>query len=218
MSVDRSAKLHAIAQQVATCTLCALYENAKNPVPGAGNADAEIVFIGEGPGEQEDLQGLPFIGRSGRYLDYLLGLIEMNRDQVFIANVVKHRPPANRDPLPDEIAACAPYLSDQLAVIDPLVIVTLGRFSMARYFPNAKITQVHGQPRFEERLAYFPMFHPAAALRNPGLRADMEADIRRLPSLIEEVRRRRGDSGPIAPLNDGTGSDEDAPPHQLSLF
>jgi len=216
---DRAAALAAIAERVRVCTLCILYKEANRAVPGAGDPHAEIVFIGEGPGQREDQLGLPFVGRSGDYLNYLLNLIDLKREQVFITNVVKHRPPDNRDPLPDEIAACKPYLDEQLALIDPAVIVTLGRFSMARYFPNAKITQIHGQPRYDERCAYYPLFHPAAALRTPALRRDMEADIRRLPAVIAEVKARRAAvAGPPPPAAPAAPAAPDAPPTQLPLF
>lgn len=226
MTTTNAERLQAIAARVATCTACRLHEGARNPVPGAGSPTAEIVIIGEAPGEQEDIQGVPFVGRSGKYLDYLLNLIGMSRNDVFIANVAKHRPPGNRDPLPDEIAACRPYLDEQLAVLEPLLIVTLGRFSMARYFPDAKISKIHGQPRFDGGMAYYPLYHPAAALRNPDLRWDMEEDIKRIPGLLDEVRKRRatlnGQPAPAPtsepappPADDGDG---DEPPKQLSLF
>ncbi|MBK8139305.1 MAG: uracil-DNA glycosylase [Chloroflexi bacterium] len=217
---ERAQRLKQIADQVAACRLCRLYEKTTNPVPGSGDPNAEIVFVGEGPGEQEDLQGLPFVGRSGQYLDYLLSLIGMKRSQVFIANVVKHRPPGNRDPQPDEILACQPYLDTQLQILDPLLIVTLGRFSMARYFPNAKISSIHGTPRYEERIAYYPLYHPAAALRNPGLRQDMEDDINRIPALLAEVRKLR--SGAVTLEVEESASalppEDDSPLRQLSLF
>ncbi len=217
MTQDRAAALAAIAEQVRTCRLCRLYERATRPVPGAGSPEAEIMFIGEGPGYHEDQQGLPFVGRSGDYLNYLLKLIGLTRDAVFIANVVKHRPPENRDPLPDEIVACKPYLDQQIAVIDPLVIVTLGRFSMARYFPEGKISQIHGRPRYDDSRAYYPLFHPAAALRAPELRRDMEADIRRLPEVLAEVKARRASSQ--APARADTPDEPPpGPPKQLSLF
>ncbi len=206
---DRAAALAAIAQRVRVCTLCRLYQGATNPVPGAGDSYAEIVFVGEGPGQNEDRQGLPFVGRSGEYLNYLLNLINLKREQVFITNVVKHRPPDNRDPLPDEIAACKPYLDEQLALIDPAVIVTLGRFSMALFFPkDARITKIHGHPlRANERI-YYPLFHPAAVLRNPNLRPAMEADFKRIPELVAEISRSsKSDDSPPPP-----------PPQQLSLF
>ena len=219
MTDDRVAALQAIADQIKDCTRCPLYEGTTNSVPGAGDPFAEIMFIGEGPGFHEDRQGLPFVGRSGDYLTYLLKLINLERDQVFITNVVKHRPPENRDPTPDEIIACKSFLDEQVALIQPAVIATLGRFSMARYFPNAKISQIHGQPKYEGEpvTAYYPLFHPAAALRNPGLRRDMEADINRLPDIIAEVKKRRGGE---VPADDAVESqpDDDQPPQQLSLF
>lgn len=232
--MDNAQRLQAIADRVAKCTACRLHEKAKNPVPGAGSPTAEIVIIGEAPGEQEDIQGLPFVGRSGKYLDYLLNLIGLKRDDVFIANVAKHRPPDNRDPLPDEITACKSFLDEQLAVIKPLVIMTLGRFSMARYFPDAKISKVHGQPRYEAEMAYYPLYHPAAALRNPDLRWDMEDDIKRIPAILAEVRKRRGippvdaapaatpespvETTPIQPENQKPDEDDSSPFRQLSLF
>jgi uracil-DNA glycosylase len=216
MTQDRAESLAAIAAQVKMCTKCDLYRGTTNAVPGAGNIYTEIMFIGEGPGFNEDKQGLPFVGRSGDYLNYLLNLINLNRDQVFITNVVKHRPPENRDPLPDEIIACKGYLDEQVTLINPPVIATLGRFSMARYFPGEKISQIHGQPKYddEKSRAYYPLFHPAAVLRNPGLRRDMEADIKRLPEIIEKVKAMRNAEAP-------TPKDDDkpnGPPRQLSLF
>lgn len=215
MTEDHAAALKAIADEIRACTRCPLYQGTTNPVPGAGDPHAEIMFIGEGPGFHEDRQGLPFVGRSGDYLNYLLNLIDLERGQVYITNVVKHRPPENRDPQPDEIVACKAYLDRQIEIIQPAVIATLGRFSMARYFPNAKISQIHGQPKYggEPITAYYPFFHPAAALRNPGLRKDMEADFRRLLEVVAEVKKRRAgaDSGKDQP-------DDDLPMQQLSLF
>lgn len=213
MEPDRAALLAAIAQEVRNCKQCRLHENTTNAVPGAGSPRAEIMFIGEGPGFHEDKQGLPFVGRSGDYLEKLLRMIDLRREDVFIGNVVKHRPPENRDPLPDEISACKAFLDRQVDALDPLVIVTLGRFSMARYFPNGKITQIHGQPKFDERRAYFPLFHPAAVLRNPGLISAMEADFRKLPGLLQDIRARRAAAQKPPP--------PEPPPEkpvQLSLF
>ena len=217
MTDDYAAQLAAIAAEIRDCTACRLYSGAQNPVPGYGDPQANILFIGEAPGAEEDRQGLPFVGRSGRYLDYLLELIGMKRKQVFITNVVKHRPPENRDPQSDEIVACKAFLDRQFTIIDPLVVATLGRFSMARYFPNAKISRIHGQPRYDAQRAYYPLYHPAAALRNPSLRYDMEADIRRLPEIVEEMRRRRErGGGSETPPDDAPPEDEE--PKQLSLF
>jgi DNA polymerase len=215
MPEDRAKLLAAIAEEIRVCTRCRLYEHATNPVPGAGNPNAEIMFIGEGPGFNEDKQGLPFVGRSGDYLNYLLKLINLKREEVFIANVVKHRAPENRDPLPDEITACKPYLDRQTEILDPLVIVTLGRFSMSRYFPNGKITQIHGQPKFDATRAYLPLFHPAAVLRNSALQRDMEADVKRIPELVEKVRAMRA-KNPQTPPKEEENPEE--PPQQLKLF
>jgi uracil-DNA glycosylase family 4 len=217
MAEDRAARLAAIAEQVRKCKLCRLYEHAIQGVPGAGDPNAEIMFIGEGPGYNEDKQGLPFVGRSGDYLEKLLKLLNLKRDQVFIGNVVKHRPPENRDPLPDEIIACKPYLDNQIAIIDPLIIVTLGRFSMARYFPNGKITQIHGKPNFDEQRAYYPLFHPAAVLRNPGLEPQMEADFKRIPEILEQVKaiRKKGGAKAAPPVEE---KPKEGPPTQLKLF
>ncbi len=216
MTEDRAAVLAAIAAEVRVCKACRLWEGTTNAVPGAGNPNAEIMFIGEGPGFNEDKKGLPFVGRSGDYLEKMLKLINLQRDQVFIANVVKHRPPENRDPLPDEMAACKPYLDRQIEVINPLVIVTLGRFSMARYFPNGKITQIHGTPKYENGRAYYPLFHPAAVLRNPTLEPQMEADFKRLLEVITEVKTQRAKS--IKPADNKTEPPPSGPPKQLSLF
>ena len=230
MTEDRAAQLAAIATEIGTCTACRLHENATNPVPGYGDPAAEILFIGEAPGFNEDKQGLPFVGRSGKYLDYLLELIDLKREQVFITNVVKHRPPENRDPQSDEIIACKDFLLRQFAIIDPLVVATLGRFSMQQYFPDGRISRIHGQPKYADGRAYYPLYHPAAALRNPTLRHDMEADIRRIPEVLAEVKRRREQGGvPIdAPQMDIIGdmpdqddNDDDSDgggPVQLKLF
>jgi DNA polymerase len=214
MADERAEALGEIAAEIRTCTLCDLWKSRTHAVPGAGNMYAEIMFIGEGPGYNEDKQGLPFVGRSGAYLESLLKLIKLKRDDVFITNVVKCRPPENRDPLPAEINTCKPYLDQQINLIDPLIIVTLGRFSMARYFPNGKITQIHGQAKIENGRAYYPLFHPAAVLRNPDLQSKMEADFKRIPEVLDKVRALRN-KGQKPPPSAG----EDAPPPtQMSLF
>lgn len=214
MADERAEALAQIAAEVRTCTLCDLHKNRTRAVPGAGDIHTEIMFIGEGPGYNEDKQGLPFVGRSGTYLEALLKIINLTRNEVFITNVVKCRPPENRDPLPAEINTCKPYLDQQINLIDPLIIVTLGRFSMARYFPNGRITQIHGQAKIEGGRAYYPLFHPAAVLRNPNLQSQMEADFKRIPEVIEQVRGLRN-KGQKPPASAG----EDAPPPtQMSLF
>ncbi len=213
MSDERAEALGKIAAEIRTCQLCDLWKSRTKAVPGAGNIHTDILFIGEGPGFNEDKQGLPFVGQSGKYLERLLALITLTRDDVFITNVVKCRPPENRDPLPVEINTCKPYLDQQINLIDPLMIVTLGRFSMARYFPNGKITQIHGQAKIENGRAYYPLFHPAAVLRNPALVSQMEADFKRIPETLAKVRSVR-EAGKTPPPSAG----DDAPPKQLSLF
>ncbi len=212
MSDERAEAIGKIAADIRTCELCDLWKNRSKAVPGAGDIHADILFVGEGPGFNEDKQGLPFVGRSGTYLESLLKLLDLKRDDVFITNVVKCRPPENRDPTPVEISTCKPYLDQQIALIDPLMIVTLGRFSMARYFPNGRITRIHGQPKFEGGRAYYPLFHPAAVLRNPNLQSEMEGDFLRIPEILDKVRQLRGDGKQPPP------SAEEPPPTQLSLF
>jgi uracil-DNA glycosylase len=183
----KQAQLEAIAAQVSVCTLCPLWKSRTNAVPGSGNPDAAIVIIGEGPGWHEDRQGLPFVGPSGQLLDRLLGSIGIKREQVFITNVVKCRPPNNRDPMPNEIETCNPYLTAQLDIIQPRIVITLGRHSMNLFLPDAKITQVHGKPHRDKQtgLTVVPMFHPAAALRQPAWMDALTADFKKLPALLE---------------------------------
>ncbi len=191
-----------IAAEVRACTLCKLHQGTINGVPGEGPPDAKIVFIGEAPGFNEDRQGRPFVGAAGQFLEELLGLAGLKRRDVFIANVVKHRPPNNRDPEPDEIAACALFLERQIAAINPPVIVTLGRFSMARWFPGERITRIHGQPRWAGSRLIVPMLHPAAALHQPQNRPLIEADFRRLPEILAEAERKRIAAVPPPPPPD----------------
>jgi DNA polymerase len=179
-------------------------------VPGEGPADAEILFIGEGPGFHENEQGRPFVGAAGKLLDELLAKIGLKRAEVYITNVVKCRPPGNRDPRPEEIETCSQYLDAQVQAISPKVIVTLGRYSMSRYLPNAKISEVHGQAfRVKGRLVV-PMYHPAAALHQASLRPALEKDFAQLPAYISKA-----DDAP-APEPPSEAKDEE--PKQLSLF
>jgi len=156
-------------------------------VPGEGPEGADIMFIGEAPGFHEDQQGHPFVGAAGKFLEKLLESIGLTRADVFIANVIKCRPPGNRDPLPEEIEACKPFLDRQIELLQPKLVVTLGRFSMARAFPKARISRIHGQPRKIGGVLYYPMYHPAAALHQPSLRSTIEEDMRRIPELIERA-------------------------------
>jgi DNA polymerase len=192
------------------CPLCDLSKTRTKAVPGEGPLDAELLFVGEGPGFHEDRQGRPFVGAAGQFLDTMLAGIGLDRQRVFITNVVKCRPPNNRDPLPAEIAACAPYLDQQIALIDPLLIVTLGRHSMARFFPGEKISGIHGTARLVEGRTIVALYHPAAALHQQSLRNTLEEDFRKLPRYIEEARGRSRQAQDSAP--------PDGPPRQLSLF
>jgi DNA polymerase len=208
--VDPEIVLKQIAEEVSVCTRCNLHHSRKNAVPGEGPANAEIMFIGEGPGFHENEQGRPFVGAAGKFLEELLAKIGMKRDQVFIGNVVKCRPPSNRDPLPDEVAACSEYLDRQIQAINPKVIVTLGRYSMGRFLPNAKISDIHGQALNIRGRLIVPMFHPAAALHQPSLKPLVEKDFAMLPELIAR-------SVEIPPVDDET-QESKPEPKQLSLF
>ena len=175
-------------EEIADCPACELARTRTQTVPGVGPAPAEVMCIGEAPGAREDEQGLPFVGPAGRFLDQLLGAAGLSRETVHIANVVKCRPPGNRDPQPEEIAACNPFLERQIALVDPLLIVTLGRFSMSRWFPGASISRIHGQPKSFGGRIVLPMYHPAAALHRGDLRPVIEADFARIPGLLEQAR------------------------------
>jgi DNA polymerase len=187
---ERSQTLSELADlcnQVRECQKCILSQGRTNAVPGQGPEDADIMFIGEGPGFHEDRQGIPFVGAAGNYLNELLAKIDLKREDVYITNVVKCRPPGNRDPQPQEIDACRPYLDEQIALIRPRLIVTLGRFSMQRYFPGASISRIHGQPKRVGNVIYYPMFHPAAALHQPRWRSLLEEDILKIPGLLAKL-------------------------------
>jgi uracil-DNA glycosylase family 4 len=190
---EREQALADIADEIKVCARCELHRTRTKSVPGEGPADARIMLIGEAPGWNEDQQGRPFVGAAGKFLEELLAKAGMSRSDVFITNVVKSRPPGNRDPLPDEIAACAPFLERQIEVIDPEVIVTLGRFSMARWFPGERISRIHGQPKQVGRRLIVPMYHPAAALHQQSLRATIEEDISRLPGILAKAEAARRD-------------------------
>lgn len=183
--MDPQEALNQIASEVRTCTRCTLHHTRNNSVPGEGPVDARILFIGEGPGMNEDNQGRPFVGAAGKLLESLLEKAGLNRREVFICNVVKCRPPENRDPLPDEMEACGRYLDRQIEAIDPEVIVTLGRFSMGKFMPGARISSVHGQAQTVDGRLVVAMFHPAAALHQPALKPALEQDFANLPRLLK---------------------------------
>jgi uracil-DNA glycosylase family 4 len=185
---ERQRALAELAAEVRQCQRCPLYKGALKGVPGEGAPDAEVMLIGEAPGWHENQQGRPFVGAAGQFLNELLRSVGLRRETVFIANVVKHRPPDNRDPLPDEIAACAPYLDRQIEIVDPKVIVTLGRFSLGKFFPGERISRIHGQARRHGRRLVLPLYHPAAALHQGSLRRTVEEDFRRLPAVLEQAR------------------------------
>jgi DNA polymerase len=194
---ERQAALAVIAAEVQVCTKCPLSRTRTRAVPGEGHPDTEVMFVGEAPGQTEDQQGRPFVGRAGDLLVKLLSTLGWRRQEVFITNIVKCRPPGNRDPEPAEIAACAPYLRRQLEVLDPAVVVTLGRFSMGHFRPGERITQIHGTQApvpdgtgARDALAY-ALFHPAAALRSAGVEQQSYDDIAGLPRVLTAARERR---------------------------
>jgi DNA polymerase len=182
-------ELETLHDEIRVCTNCGLHGGRTNAVPGEGPEQVDVMFIGEAPGFHEDKQGRPFVGAAGQFLEELLSSIDLTREKVFITNVVKCRPPANRDPEPDEIDACRGYLDRQIEQLQPKMIVTLGRFSMARYFPNAKISQIHGQAKKMDGVVYYPMYHPAAALHQPSLRRTVQEDMKRIPQLLADIDR-----------------------------
>ncbi len=190
--MDKSVALDKIAERIRNCELCRLCKNRTQAVPGIGNYDTNIVFIGEGPGRDEDLKGEPFVGAAGKFLNVLIESIGITREQVYITNIVKCRPPENRDPLENEIETCWQYLESQIALIKPKLIVTLGRHSMARFLPGLKISEVHGQTKritglFSEKQVILPMYHPAAALYNPALRQVLLNDMQKIPILLKKM-------------------------------
>jgi uracil-DNA glycosylase len=210
---EKRQALEEIAAEVRRCQRCPLYKGALKGVPGEGDPDAEVMLVGEAPGWHENQQGRPFVGAAGQFLNDLLRSVGLRREQVFIANVIKHRPPDNRDPLPDEMAACLPYLDRQIEIIDPRVIVTLGRFSMARFFPGERISRIHGLARRHGNRLVLPLYHPAAALHQGTLRRTVEEDFRRLTAILEEARKLAVEAVP-PPVPQAPEPE----PKQLSLF
>ena len=178
-------------QEIRTCEACFLHKTRKNAVPGEGPQDAQVMFIGEAPGLNEDREGRPFVGRSGSFLEELIVAAGLKRSEVYICNVLKCRPPDNRDPLPVEINSCSDFVGRQIQLIDPFVIVTLGRHSMRRFFPDATISRFDGQPKRVEGRLIVPMYHPAAALHRGNLKATILDDFAKLPGFIDRVRSLR---------------------------
>ena len=205
---EKTASLAKIAQEISAFKGLDIAKNCTHPVPGEGNPDALVLFVGEGPGATEDLTGRPFVGQAGKLLEKALSSINLTRSDVYITNVVKFRPPDNRDPFPEEIAACASWLDKQIDIIRPKIIATLGRFSMAKFIPDVTISKVHGQSRFVDflgqRYIIFPMYHPAAALRSGDMMSAFMLDFAKLGQLLVPA--------PVVSYN------SPPPPAQTSLF
>ena len=210
-----SESLEAIGADVRACRLCKLCERRTVAVPGEGSPQAEIMFIGEGPGFHEDQQGRPFVGAAGQLLTEMLRGIGMRREDVFITNVVRCRPPGNRDPLPDELAACDAYTQRQIAVLDPKLIVTLGRYSMARFVGTGPMRDLHGRTREWNGITCLAMYHPAFIIRTPTveLRRIYDDDFRKIPPLLDQARRKRAALAAASVMAEDT-----APLDQLRLF
>lgn len=206
--LDLPDNLSALHKQILRCELCELSRTRTFAVPGAGDPEARLMFVGEGPGAHEDKQGLPFVGAAGRLLDRLLEGIGLDRSDVFITNMVKCRPPGNRDPLPNELDACRPYLTRQVQVISPDIVATLGRFAMTEFLgPGYAISRIHGQPRRVGGRLLVPLLHPAAALRQTRMKDDLEADFQTLARILAE--------GAVV---EETEEAREVPPEQLSLL
>ena len=193
--MPRNEELEKLNRKMLACSRCVLRGTCRQVVPGEGSAKAEIMFIGEGPGQKEDELGRPFVGAAGKFLDEMLGHINLKREEVYIANVVKCRPPGNRDPLPDEVAACWPWLLEQIKIIRPRLIVTLGKHSLERFLPNQKISQIHGQalrravPEVGKQV-FYALYHPAAALYNGGMRSVLIEDFKKIPKVLEAIKKQ----------------------------
>ncbi len=183
-----------LEKKIKACCQCHLRGTCLNVVPGEGNPDAEIMFIGEGPGKNEDKQGRPFVGAAGKFLDEMIEMIGMKRKDVFIGNILKCRPPGNRDPLPEEVEACWPWLVEQIKSINPKLIVLLGRHAMERFLPNQKISQIHGKVLRRElpeigKKVFYALYHPAAALYQGSLREVLVSDFKKIPKVLEAIEK-----------------------------
>ena len=198
-----------LVREINGCEQCELSRDRQNAVSGEGSLTAEIMFIGEGPGQQEDRNGRPFVGPAGHLLDEMLAAIGLKRPDVYIANMLKCRPPRNRDPLPSELDSCTPFLDRQIEIVAPSVIVALGRFSFSKFFPGESISRARGRPRRWRDIVVFPMYHPAAALHNPGLKPAIQKDFESLPGLIERVKEAARKAQEPEPAK---------PAQQLSMF
>lgn len=185
---ERKAIFSEIEREILNCRACQLWRSRKNPVPGEGNLYATLMFVGEGPGEQEDLKGRPFVGAAGKLLDQLIETLSLQRKDVFITNIVKCRPPGNRDPLPEEVSSCGPFLIGQIGLICPQIICTLGRHAFhALVDPDKTISRVHGEWTIKDGIIFFPTFHPAAALYHDSIREQLMEDFKKLKTLLKEI-------------------------------
>ena len=214
---SKEKRLNELNKQMTKCSLCVLRSTCKQVVPGDGSAEAEIMFIGEGPGQKEDELGIPFVGAAGKFLDEMLGTIKLKREDVYIANVVKCRPPANRDPLLEESEACWLWLEKQIATINPKLIVTLGRHSMERFLPSQKISQIHGKAMRRKisglgARVFYALYHPAAALYNGSMRGILTEDFKRIPKVLDAVKKSENEN------KDEGVSDNDNSDKQETLF
>lgn len=203
--------LSELYREIALCQKCGIAKLRTKAVPGEGAEDADLMFIGEAPGWHEDQQGRPFVGPAGKFLDELLASINLRRQQVYITNVIKTRPPDNRDPLPNEIANCRPWLDKQIELIRPKMIVTLGRYSMAMFFPGKSISKIHGMAQKQNNVIYYAMYHPAAALHQPNLRQAIEKDMLKIPALLAEAKN-------IAEAKPEPEPEPKPQPQQLKMF
>ncbi len=201
--VDKMSALSELYQEIALCQRCEIAKYRTKVVPGEGAEDADLLFIGEAPGWHEDQQGRPFVGPAGLFLDQLLASINLKREQVYIANVIKCRPQGNRDPLPAEIHNCREWLDRQIELIHPKMIVTLGRYSMAMFFSGKSISKIHGTAQKRDNIIYYAMYHPAAALHQQSLRQAIEEDMLKIPSLLAQA---------------GSITEAKQQPQQLSMF
>ena len=196
------ATLDTLSERISTCAKCQILAQSRTRlVPGEGSENAGIMFIGEAPGFNEDKQGRPFVGSAGVFLDELLALINLSRNQVYITNVIKCRPPNNRDPLPTEIQNCRPWLDEQIALIQPQMIVTLGRYAIASFLPGKSISKIHGTAQRQGNIIYYAMYHPAAALYQQSLRQTIETDMLKIPVLLAQAKTVSEVASPAQQLN-----------------
>lgn len=205
--MNKKSVLNQVEKNVKHCKKCRLYKKAHKAVPGEGDINAEIVFIGEAPGANEDKTGRPFVGRAGNLLEKLLKEIGYSREDVWIGNIIKHRPPSNRDPLADEITACQPYLKLQLKAINPELVVTLGRFAMNYFYKEGKISKDRGQLKKIGDLYVYPVYHPAAGLRNGNFARALREDFLEIPKVLEYIKKIKGDQNEVKKLEKGPQMD-----------